>query len=120
MPARRTSRGWSGAAGIWASSALLDLLHGPAVAVGVAEEHEPAPRELLDLAGFDAVLDEVGTRRVGVGDDELQALHEPGTVSMIPVPMAIEQADPGGVSCTKRISSLTLWSWSALKPTCSV
>ena len=39
---------------------------------------------------------------------------------MIPVPMAIEHADPGGVSCTKRISSLTWWSWSALKPTCSV
>ena len=38
---------------------------------------------------------------------------------MSPVPMAIEQPDPGGVSCTKRISSLTRWSWSALKPTCS-
>ena len=44
----------------------------------------------------------------------------PGSVSMIPVPIAIEHADPGGVSCTKRISSLTWWSWSALKPTCSV
>ena len=39
---------------------------------------------------------------------------------MIPLPMAIEHADPGGVSWTKRISSLTRWSWSALKPTCSV
>ena len=39
---------------------------------------------------------------------------------MMPLPMAIEHADPGGVSCTKRISSLTRWSWSALKPTCSV
>jgi hypothetical protein len=28
----------------------------------------------------------------------------------IPVPMAIEQLDPGGVSWTKRISSLTWWS----------
>ena len=28
---------------------------------------------------------------------------EPGSVSMIPVPMVIEHAEPGGVSCTKRI-----------------
>ena len=34
--------------------------------------------------------------------------------------MAIEQADPGGVSWTKRISSLTVWSWSALNPAFSV
>ena len=27
-----------------------------------------------------------------------------------PLPMAIEQPDPGGVTCTKRISSLTVWS----------
>ena len=28
-------------------------------------------------------------------------------MSVIPLPIAIEHADPGGVSCTKRISSLT-------------
>ena len=28
----------------------------------------------------------------------------------------LEHADPGGVICTKRTSSLTSWSWSALKP----
>jgi hypothetical protein len=33
--------------------------------------------------------------------------------------MAIEQAEPGGVSWTKRISSLTRWSWSATNPTWS-
>jgi len=33
---------------------------------------------------------------------------EPGGASVIPLPRTIEQADPGGVSCTKRISSLTL------------
>ncbi len=32
---------------------------------------------------------------------------EPGSESISPVPMAIEQADPGGVSWTKRSSSLT-------------
>jgi hypothetical protein len=31
----------------------------------------------------------------------------------------MEQADPGGVICTKRMSSLILWSWSTVKPTCS-
>ena len=41
----------------------------------------------------------------------------PGSISWAPVVRAIEQADPGGVSCTKRISSLTRWSWSSLKPT---
>ena len=30
--------------------------------------------------------------------------------------MAIEQADPGGVSCTNLISSLTVRSWSATNP----
>src|SRR5271166_4352781 len=44
---------------------------------------------------------------------------DPGGVVATPVPMAIEQADPGGVSCTKRRSSLIVWSWSTLKPTYS-
>src|SRR3954469_15898816 len=65
--------------------ALRDLLHGPAVSVGVLEEDEPPPRELLDLAGLHAALEEVRAGGVGVGDDELQALdrarlglHDPG------------------------------------------
>ena len=41
-------------------------------------------------------------------------------MSLSPVPTAIEAADPGGVSWTKRIFSLTVWSWSALKPAFSV
>ena len=46
---------------------------------------------------------------------------EPGVIAdPSPVPMAMEHADPGGVSCTKRISSLTLWSWSGWKPAFSV
>ncbi len=40
-------------------------------------------------------------------------LTEPGAASdPRPVPMEMEQAEPGGVSCTKRIWSLTAWSWS--------
>ncbi|SLB80975.1 Uncharacterised protein [Mycobacteroides abscessus subsp. abscessus] len=33
---------------------------------------------------------------------------EPGSASVIPLPMQIEQAEPGGVSWTKRRSSLTV------------
>ena len=37
-------------------------------------------------------------------------LTDPGGMSVMPVPMAIEQADPGGVSCTNRRLSFTWWS----------
>jgi hypothetical protein len=43
-------------------------------------------------------------------------LTEPGSASVSPVPKAIEQADPGGVSCTNRSSGDITWSWSAWKP----
>jgi hypothetical protein len=32
---------------------------------------------------------------------------DPGVIVVRPVPMAIEQAEPGGVSCTKRRSAFT-------------
>jgi hypothetical protein len=44
---------------------------------------------------------------------------EPGGVSTMPTPMQIEQADPGGVSCTTRNDSPKRSSRSALKPTWS-
>jgi hypothetical protein len=34
----------------------------------------------------------------------------------MPVPNAIEQAEPAGVTWTKRSCSLTCWSWSAFQP----
>jgi hypothetical protein len=36
-----------------------------------------------------------------------------------PVPNAIEHAEPGGVSWTKRSPGCGVWSWSAWKPTWS-
>src|SRR5262245_32035308 len=51
-----------------------DLLDGPGVAVGVAEEGEPAPGHVLDRGRVHAALDEVGTGPVGVVDDDLHAL----------------------------------------------
>ena len=35
---------------------------------------------------------------------------EPGAILVMPLPIAIEQAEPGGVSWTNRMSSLTTWS----------
>ena len=52
-----------------------DLLYGPAVAVGVAEEDERAPVELLDLADIYPPLHELLPRCRHVRDDNLQALH---------------------------------------------
>ena len=46
-------------------------------------------------------------------------LTPPGSISTIPSPITTEQAEPGGVSWTNRISSETRWSWSATKPTWS-
>ena len=50
-----------------------ELLDGPAVAVGVGEEHEPAPREVLDVADRHAPAGELVAGGVDVGDDELEA-----------------------------------------------
>src|SRR5204862_843187 len=55
-----------------------ELLHRPAVAVGVAEEDERPPGEVLDLAHLDPARDELGARSVDVRHDQLQALHRPG------------------------------------------
>src|SRR5207244_8724084 len=50
-----------------------DFLHGPAVAVGIAEEYEAAPGEVLDLAHLHAAAGELRARLLNVGDHQLQA-----------------------------------------------
>lgn len=45
--------------------------------------------------------------------------YEPGAAVLIPVPKEIEQADPGGVSCTTRKFSPARWSTSTTKPSLS-
>ena len=47
-------------------AARRQLLHGPAVAVRIAEEDERAPGELPDLADLDPPRDELGTRGMDV------------------------------------------------------
>jgi hypothetical protein len=49
------------------------LLHGPAVAVRIAEKHEQAPGEILDLADVHPPLHELGTGGFYVGDNQLNA-----------------------------------------------
>jgi hypothetical protein len=67
-------------------AAAGDLLDGPAVAVRIAEEDETdvvewiglrarALAQELDIADVDLSLGELGSRRVDVGDDQLQALE---------------------------------------------
>jgi hypothetical protein len=45
--------------------------------------------------------------------------NEPGSIGGSPVPMTIEQAEPGGVSWTTRVSGAGKVSWSTLKPSWS-
>ena len=55
-----------------------DLLHRPAVAVGVAEREQRAAVAGIDdadLARLDTSTEQLGARRLGVGDDELNALQ---------------------------------------------
>src|SRR5918999_6321643 len=52
-----------------------ELLDGPAVAVGIAEEDERTPRELLDVPDLDPALDQFGPCGVDVRDNQLKALH---------------------------------------------
>src|SRR4051812_18606289 len=58
-----------------ASVPRWDLLHRPAVAVRVAEEDEPSPREVLDVADLHPAAGELRSRGLNVVDDELQALR---------------------------------------------
>ncbi len=79
------------------SDGTHDLLRGPAVPVGVGEEHEPAPRELLDLGHLDAA----GRQRVAglLRRGRRPPAGPPPTrasSSTCPTPRAIEQADPAG------------------------
>jgi hypothetical protein len=51
------------------------LLHGPAVAVRIAEEDERASGEILDLAHLHPPLHELPTRGLYIRDDQLNALE---------------------------------------------
>lgn len=89
------------------SLAVTDLLHRPAIAIGIAEEREGLSIfrvKPLHLGDIDTALDELGPSRLDIRHDQLQALTAPGSDAASPVPMTIEQAEPG-VSCTTRTGS---------------
>jgi len=102
-----------------------DLLDQPSGAVGVAEREERvvlaarglraghllARLEMEDLADVHPAPGQLGAGGLDVGDDQVQARTEPGTSALRM--SVIEQADPGGVSCTTRKSSPELWSTSS-------
>ncbi len=108
----------SGRPGSERSGPRRELLQRPGVAVGVAEEDEAAPGELVDPDRVDAEVLQVGEGLVGVRTTTWTDFSDPGGTSgdMIPSPNAIEQAEPGGVACTNRTSSETRWSWSMTNP----
>src|SRR4029077_15063902 len=58
-----------------ASGARRNRLHRPAVAVGIAEEDELAPRELLDLADLHTPRGQFVVCGLDVADDHLHTLH---------------------------------------------
>ena len=105
--------------GLVLAGPLRQLLQRPPVPVGVAEPHEPAPRLVVDTICGDATPGEIGQGVVGGGDHRLDGLQRTGLHLREAATEAIEQADPGGVTCTKRTSSLTVWSWSTGQPSVS-
>src|SRR5581483_3337751 len=82
------------------------LLQRPAVPVGVGEEDELPPGVLLDATRLDPASRELGVRCGGVRYDDLRPRGADRRIG-----------ETGGVSCTKRSSGLTVWSWSRLNPT---
>ena len=71
------------------------LLQDPAVAVRVVEGDERAPRLHVDLAGLHAVLDQRWRAAAASGTTTCTPRWVPGGIWVMPVPNAIEHAEPG-------------------------
>src|SRR5215218_1144063 len=82
----------------WVNRLVGQLLQGPAVPVRIAEGSVQDAPKVLYFVDPNSSLDELHTRGVYVQTTKCRPWTEPGGVSMIPIPKAIEQADPGGVS----------------------
>src|SRR5918997_7172254 len=72
-----------------------NLLHGPAVAVRIAEEDERAPDEVLNLGDFHSPLEELRARGVYVRDDHLHTLDGAGLRLRDPRPYCDRAGRPG-------------------------
>jgi hypothetical protein len=60
------------------SAPCRDLLHGPAVAVGIVEVDEPTPSEVCDVADVSTPRGQLGVGGFDVVDDQLQAFQRAG------------------------------------------
>ncbi len=58
-----------------------------------------------DLTDVDPTFEQAAPSGLEVGDDEIDVASEPTGASVSPLPIWIEQLEPGGVSCTTRNSS---------------
>jgi hypothetical protein len=58
------------------------LLHGPAVAVGIAEEHERSPREVLDVADIHGAAGELLARAASTSSTTSVPRTDPGAAAM--------------------------------------
>ena len=82
-----------------------ELLDGPAVAVGVGEVDEPAPGLVVDTCASTPRAVRSARASSAAPTTTWRACNEPGSCRLRPLPKAIEQAEPGGVSWTKRMFS---------------
>ena len=55
-----------------------------------------------DLTDLDPTFEQADPRGIEVRDDEIDVRTEPTGASVTPLPIWIEQLEPGGVSCTTR------------------
>src|SRR5919199_1167195 len=85
------------------------FLQEPHIAIGVAEASILHTTEICDLADFKFTFNECFTSRIYIRYNQVQPLTDPGGISEIsdiPVPITIEQAEPGGVNWTTLIVSV--------------
>jgi hypothetical protein len=74
----------------------------PSIGSRVVEHPTDVVEHLPDV---DPEADELGAGRLDVGHDELQTLNRARLGRRDPLPMMIEDSEPGGVNCTTRKSS---------------
>src|SRR5438309_10915087 len=89
LPTARFGGNFERNRGSWPRLAWADLLHGPAVSVGIAEKdigavvatlgvrprHHPGGLEMLDIAHVHPPVGQLGPGGLDVGDDEVEALR---------------------------------------------
>jgi hypothetical protein len=75
-------------------------LDSPAVPIRVTEGGKLHPARVLDLTDIGATAQELGARSARSDTTSCSPSRLPGVIPVIPIPITIEAAEPGGVSCT--------------------